>query len=273
MEIRKVAILGGGNIGVSIAKGLLKSGIVPASQIHVTRRRVNMIEHLRELGLTIGSDNLLAVKDADIIFMTVKPAQAPDLMKEIREHIDPAGQIMISIVTGLSSKEIHQSLSETLTVFLAMPNTAIALGESMTCLAPVNADAKQEEAVVEFLNTMGKTILITEDLIGASTVLAACGIAFALRFLRAISQGGIEIGFGSELSTLIAAQTLKGASELILQSGHHPEREIDKVTTPQGITISGLNEMEHNGFSSALIKGLLASFNKIDKLREKGSRK
>jgi pyrroline-5-carboxylate reductase len=95
--------------------------------------------------------------------------------------------------------------------------------------------------------------------------LGACGIAFALRFMRAAMQGGIEIGFGSELSQFITAQTLMGASKLILESGHHPEKEIDKVTTPQGITISGLNEMEHQGFSSALIKGLLTSFNKLKK--------
>ena len=149
-----------------------------------------------------------------------------------------------------------------------MPNTAIALGQSMTCISTNNAGSNVEKEVLDIFGSMGKAIMVTEDLMGSATVLAACGIAFALRFMRAASQGGIEIGFGAELSTLIAAQTLKGASELILSSGHHPEREIDKVTTPQGITISGLNEMEHNGFSSALIKGLLTSYNKIARVKK-----
>ena len=99
----------------------------------------------------------------------------------------------------------------------------------------------------------------------AATVLASCGIAFALRYMRAAMQGGIEIGFGAEMAQFITAQTVKGATGLILDSGRHPEQEIDKVTTPRGITITGLNEMEHKGFSSSLIQGLIASFNKIEK--------
>ena len=97
----------------------------------------------------------------------------------------------------------------------------------------------------------------------AATVLSSCGIAYALRYIRAAMQGGIEIGFGAEMAQFITAQTVKGATELLLQSGHHPEREIDKVTTPMGVTITGLNEMEHKGFSSSLIQGLMASYKKI----------
>ncbi|NQU88069.1 MAG: pyrroline-5-carboxylate reductase, partial [Mariniphaga sp.] len=96
---------------------------------------------------------------------------------------------------------------------------------------------------------------------------SSCGIAFALRYIRAAMQGGIEIGFGAEIAQLITAQTVKGATELVLQTGHHPEREIDKVTTPRGVTITGLNEMEHMGFSSSLIRGLMASYNKTNKLQ------
>jgi pyrroline-5-carboxylate reductase len=98
----------------------------------------------------------------------------------------------------------------------------------------------------------------------AATVLSSCGIAFALRFIRAAVQGGVEIGFGAAEADLITAQTVKGAAELILMSGNHPESEIDRVTTPGGITIAGLNEMEHNGFSSSLVKGIEAAYKKIE---------
>jgi pyrroline-5-carboxylate reductase len=118
--------------------------------------------------------------------------------------------------------------------------------------------------VVELFDKLGKTVEIPEELMAAATVLSSCGIAYALRYIRAAMQGGIEIGFGAEMAQFITAQTVKGATELVLQSGNHPEREIDKVTTPRGVTITGLNEMEHKGFSSSLIQGVLASYKKID---------
>ena len=146
---------------------------------------------------------------------------------------------------------------------VAMPNTAIALCESITCLSFDPKWEEQKETIISLFNLLGTTAVINEELMAAATVLGSCGIAFALRFMRAAMQGGIEIGFSAEMAQFITAQTMKGASELILKSNHHPEREIDKVTTPRGITISGLNEMEHQGFSSSLIHGLITSFEKM----------
>jgi pyrroline-5-carboxylate reductase len=118
--------------------------------------------------------------------------------------------------------------------------------------------------VQELFNQLGKVVVIDEKLMDAVTVLGACGIAYALRYIRANIQGGIEIGFDAATASLIAAQTVKGAAELLIKTGRHPEQEIDKVTTPKGCTIAGLNEMEHQGFSSSLIKGISASFDKIN---------
>jgi pyrroline-5-carboxylate reductase len=117
--------------------------------------------------------------------------------------------------------------------------------------------------VQDLFNQLGKAITIDEKLMDAATVLGACGTAYAMRYIRANIQGGIEIGFSAATASLIAAQTVKGAAELLLKHNSHPEQEIDKVTTPQGCTIAGLNEMEHQGFSSSLIKGLTASYKKI----------
>jgi pyrroline-5-carboxylate reductase len=119
--------------------------------------------------------------------------------------------------------------------------------------------------ILDIFNQLGKTVRIDEKLMDAATVLGACGTAFAMRYIRANIQGGIEIGFDAVTASLIAAQTVKGAAELLLKKGAHPEQEIDKVTTPKGCTIAGLNEMEHRGFSSSLIKGLVASYDKIAK--------
>jgi pyrroline-5-carboxylate reductase len=135
----------------------------------------------------------------------------------------------------------------------------------MTCISVRKEDEKVAPEVKEMFDHLGESVIIDEELMSAATVLASCGTAFALRYVRAAMQGGVEMGFGAEMAQLITAQTVKGAVQLIMNTGHHPEREIDKVTTPRGITITGLNEMEHKGFSSSVIQGLLASYNKIEK--------
>ncbi len=144
-----------------------------------------------------------------------------------------------------------------------MPNTAIAIQQSMTCVCSYNANDNQMSYVKDLFNQLGKTVFIEEKLMDAATVLAASGTAFALRFIRADIQAGIEIGFNAATASLIAAQTAKGAADLLLLRKTHPEQEIDKVTTPKGCTIAGLNEMEHQGFSSSLIKGITVSYKKI----------
>nr|WP_321407423.1 pyrroline-5-carboxylate reductase [uncultured Carboxylicivirga sp.] len=263
MEVAKITIIGGGNLGSAIAAGIIDKGLVKPSQLTITRRRIKLLSNFADQGVVVTDNNLLATKDADVVFLAVKPYQ----IEEVIEDIAPAltkDTIVISLATGVSSEQIEKYCGISLPIFRAMPNTAIEIGESMTCVSSHNATQKQEETVIALFEQMGQALIVPEELMAASTVLAACGIAFAMRFIRAATQGGIEIGFGSKLALQIAAQTVKGAADLLIQKGNHPEDEIDKVTTPRGVTISGLNEMEHQGFSSSLIKGLLTSFNKIE---------
>jgi pyrroline-5-carboxylate reductase len=264
MNQGKITIIGGGNLGSAIAEGLIQAKYVPLENITITRRRANLLDNLREKGLRVMSDNPQAIKDADIILLVVKPYQVNDMLSEIKPFITRE-KILISMVTGISFSAIEKEIGDSIALFRAMPNTAIAICESMTCLAYPERCENRKDEVLDLLNKLGKTIVINEELMSAATVLGACGIAFALRFMRASMQGGIEIGFSAEASQFITAQTLRGASELILSSNHHPEQEIDKVTTPRGVTISGLNEMEHKGFSSALIHGLVTSYRKVEK--------
>ncbi len=261
-----ISILGAGNLGSSILRGLIKSKH-PAEKLTVTRRRVHLLDEFIDQQIEVTDDNLLAVKKAGIIIIAVKPHQVFHLLEEIKTKLNKEKHIIVSVVSGVTIKEIS-AITGNIPIFRAMPNIAVALRESMTCIASHDDDKPYEEIITGLFDTLGKTVVINEELMGAATVLGACGIAFALRFMRAVSQGGIEIGFGAELSQLITAQTIRGASQLILESGNHPEKEIDKVTTPLGITISGLNEMEHQGFSSALIKGLITSYNKLDLLKK-----
>lgn len=264
MENKKIAIIGVGNMGGAIAAGLLKSGFVSAANISVSDRKEATLDKMRELGISAFIENRDAAKDADVIIVAVKPYHVEGVIKEIKPVLSTS-KILISIVAGVGIDALGEMAGANIPIFRVMPNTAIALQESLTCISANGNTAPYREYVLEMFNKMGKTVEIGEDLMAAATVLSSCGIAFALRYIRAAMQGGIEIGFGAEMAQFITAQTVKGATELLLQSGHHPEREIDKVTTPMGITITGLNEMEHKGFSSSLIQGVMASYKKIGK--------
>jgi pyrroline-5-carboxylate reductase len=259
-----IAIIGGGNIGMAIAEGLAQSGKYNASQIIITRHQNDLPKDLYHGGFTFTSDNQYAVKNARVIILAVLPILAPVILKDIKSEVTN-NHIVISCVTGYTMDSIEEFVGKDVSVIRAMPNTAIRIRESMTCLS-ANEKAKSVIDEVEALfNLVGITLVIEEEYMSSATALGSCGIAFFLRSIRAASQGGTQIGFHAEDAQLIAAQTAKGAAELLLKLGSHPEEEIDMVTTPRGVTIAGLNEMEHNGFSSALIKGIVTSYEKTKK--------
>ncbi len=263
---RNVAILGAGNIGLSIAEGLESSKLYKPGNIFLTRRRNELLNSYKQKGFNISKSNSNAVKNSDIIIIAVQPQQLNELIEEIKPLINLENHIVISVVSGASIKSIKHLIGKDVPVIRAMPNTAIAIKESMTCLSSNEKEKNTINIAKKIFDSVGKTLVIQEELMIPATALCACGIAFFLRAIRAASQGGIEIGFHSEEALLMAAQTAKGAASLLLDIGKHPESEVDKVTTPRGCTISGLNQMEHNGFSSALIKGIITSAEKAANL-------
>ena len=267
MKKYRIAVFGGGNIGTSLAGGFIRSGQFKTEEIIITEKRESRISFLKNSGFIVTEDNAAAAAATDTLIMAVKPQQFEYLADEIKGNIS-AEQILISTITGVNHKDIEAVFGPVPNVRI-MPNTAAEICESMTCLSFRNMKQEQENRVMSMFEKIGKTVVIPEELMDAATVVGACGIAFALRFMRAMSQGGIEIGFNAEMSQLIVAQTLLGAAKLILETANHPEKEIDKVTTPQGITISGLNEMEHRGLSSAVIRGLVTSYNKLENISTK----
>lgn len=262
---KKIAIIGGGNIGGAIANGLLNSKFIDAGQLTISKRNVETLSSFKEMGVNVVSDNRIAVSNADYVILAVKPFQIQDLAREINSYIVYDKQVLVSVITGVWLNDLQELFSTNASLFRAMPNTAACIGESMTSIASRNASSEQIQFVQNLFNTIGKSVIIDEALMDAATVLGACGTAFALRFIRANIQGGIDIGFDAKTATLIAAQTIMGAGKMLLANGTHPEQEIDKVTTPKGCTIAGLNEMEHQGFSSSLIRGVKASYERIVK--------
>ena len=266
---KNIAIIGSGNIGLSLAKGLVKTNYVNASQITLTRRNLVYLKSYETDGYHIGGDNKSAVANAEVIILAVLPQQLNAVLDEIKSKIDTKKHLVISVVSGVSCAAVREKLGDDVEVIRVMPNTAIAIGQSMTCMASDNASTQNMAEVKKMFETVGSVVKINEDLMTSATALCACGIAFFLRAIRAASQGGVEIGFHADEALKMAVQTAKGAADLLLHNATHPETEIDKVTSPKGCTIAGLNEMEHNGFSSSLIKGIKLSALKAGNLYTK----
>lgn len=270
---RSIAILGGGNLGKALARGWKAAGVVAPRDLWVTRRRPGHMDELAAEGVRTGTDNVSAVQAAGLVVLAVQPQQVESLLMEIAPLLEPRRHRVVSVVSGVSVAALRGHLGDRVPIVRAMPNTAVAIRQSMTCLSlgpdpTADGDVDALEEVRALFDVLGRTLVIQEEMMVPATALCACGVAFFLRAVRAASQGGIEIGFHPEEALLLAAQTARGAASLLLREGRHPEAEIDRVTTPRGCTIAGLNEMEHQGFSSALIKGILLSADKAAGLHE-----
>jgi pyrroline-5-carboxylate reductase len=255
----KVHIIGGGNLGVSIALGLARFS--KDNQIKITRRNTTSILYLEELGVSVSTDNKHNIQEADIVILTIKPYQVDTVLAEILPVI--SNKVIASAVSGLSIEMLQTKIGESNSAIRIMPNIASQFGASATCIAFNEKDKVKAQNVVSLFQNLGTAPIIDEKLMDAATVLAASGTAFALRYIRASMQAGIEIGFDWKTALAISAQTVKGAAEMILEENIHPEQLIDRVTTPQGCTIAGLNEMEMHGFSSSLIRGIKTSLKQI----------
>lgn len=260
-----ITIIGGGNLGTAIAEGLIFSEFCKPEDLTVTRRNLKALQSLKERGVNITSDNKAALADADIVILAVKPYNYRDILAEMKTALSAKQHLLVSVVTGAWIEQLKEAVGKKIPIIRAMPNTAISIRQSMTCLAYSDATQEQVATIQSLFDQLGRTVVIDEKLMDAATVLGACGTAYAMRYIRANIQGGIEIGFDVKTASLIAAQTVLGAAELLIKTGSHPEAEIDKVTTPRGCTIAGLNEMEHQGFSSSLIKGIATSYQMIQK--------
>ena len=261
----KIAIIGAGNLGLAIVKGLLESGRYSEADFILSRRSEIKLEPYRRQGFATTSNNVEAAQKAEIVILGVLPQNMGKVLDEITGSLS-SNQLIISLATGVKISHLENKLGNNIPIVRAMPNTAIAIRESMTCIATTPQWTDSLKTVNDIFEQVGETVIINEDQMTSATALCACGIAFFLRAIRAASQGGTEIDFHAGEALKMAAQTAKGAASLLLTNNSHPEDEIDKVTSPKGCTIAGLNEMEHGGFSSSFIKGIVVSADKAKDL-------
>ena len=267
-EHKNIAIIGAGNLGLSIADGLRRAGFLEKRKLYLTRRDTDAIADWRDEDTVVTSDNREAASHAHIILLCVQPHQVEGVLRGMQDVLDPERHVLVSVITAVSLQELSNYAGGDFPIIRAMPNTAIAVRQSMTCMAHNGVEKPVRDEAESIFSCVGKTLWIEEPLMQAATVVCASGIAFWMRFIRATMQGGVQLGFDASDAKEIAVQTCLGAASLLHGTGKHPEEEIDRVTTPMGCTIVGLNEMEHNGLSSALIKGLATSFERINQMKK-----
>ncbi|MDR1938979.1 MAG: pyrroline-5-carboxylate reductase [Tannerellaceae bacterium] len=265
---QKVAIIGTGNIGGAIARGLAQGTVIDVSDITCTDRSQALLDKLLDYNpaFHVSRDNVEAVREADIVIIAVKPWMVESVVNEIKTTLDYDRQTVVSIAAGVTFEQLlaffakHSGFNRmTPPLFRVIPNTAIEALSSMTFVSACNATKEQTDFILRIFSELGNAMLVDERLMTAGTALASSGIAFALRYIRAAIEGGVELGFYPQEAQEIVVHTVKGAVDLLLANHSNPEQEIDRVTTPGGITIRGLNEMELSGFTSAVIRGLKAS--------------
>lgn len=255
----KIAIIGAGNMGSAIARGLALGNMGQRNEVIVSNPSEDKLENLKKdfPNIRTTHDNIEATTNADIVIVAVKPW----LMEEILEPLRlKRTQILVSLAAGICFDDLaHYCGEPEMTIFRVIPNTAIAERASMTLMSARNASEKQQQLLMDIFNEMGLTMMIQESKIAAATALTSCGIAYVLKYVQAAMQAGIEMGIAPKDGIEMIAQSLEGAAKLLLNNESHPSVEIDKVTTPGGITIKGINELEHSGFTSAVIKAMKAS--------------
>lgn len=249
-------------MGGAMADGFIKSGAVKPADISVANPTAQKLEHFALQGASVTTDNKTAAEGADIVIIAVKPWLVEQVVNELKPVLNYTRQTIITVAAGISGSQFTAWLKKDDAVpqtFIVIPNTAIAVLASMTFIVPVNATADATAIVKALFDNVGQTMVTDERHLSAGMILASCGIAYAMRYVRAAAEGGVELGFKADMAKDIVLQTMKGAVELLQANGNHPEAEIDKVCTPGGLTIRGLNEMEHAGFTSAVIRGLKAA--------------
>lgn len=257
----QIAIIGAGNMGGAIARGLSKGKLIQSKNIRVSDVSQSNLDAITAFApeITVSTSNRDIIKDADIIILAVKPWLVEVVAEEIENKFDFKKQIIVSIAAGVNFEQLAGLFDTEATFFRVIPNTAIDVLKSVSTVASFRANAEQEALIMAIFGELGKTFLVPETQLNAFMSLSSCGIAYAFRYIRAAMEGGVEMGIYPNVAKEVVIQTLRGAIDLLEANNSHPEVEIDKVTTPGGITIKGLNEMEANGFTNAVIKGLKAS--------------
>lgn len=259
----KIAIIGAGNMGGAIARGIAAKS--PSAEITVSNPSMPKLEALRSEfpAIKTTTDNAVAASDADIVILAVKPW----LMAEVIAGLDYLkDKTVVSVAGGVSLDKLDEMLAHILAptqpVFHVIPDTAAAICRSMTFISSRRAPQPLVDEIADLFSSLGRVAIIEERLMDAATALSSCGIAYVYKFVQAFVQAGVQLGFRPAEAQAYVNATIDGAIAMLEANGTTPQQEIDKVTTPGGMTIKGINQLDHAGFTSAVIQGVLKPLEK-----------
>lgn len=258
----KIGIIGAGNIGGSMIEGFVRSESVSNADLYVSDLAISRLQTLQQVyeGINVTTSNVEVARTADVLILAVKPWLVESVVEEILSEVK--AKIVVSVAAGVDLAQLEllfEKSAKSIALFRMIPNTAIAIGKGVLTISYKHKLSDEAVEVEHLFAALGEVFVVPEKQLNAFMSLSSCGIAYAFRYIRAAVEGAVEMGIGAEVAQNVVAQTMIGAAELLQEKSSHPEVEIDKVTTPGGITIKGLNEMEANGFTSSVIKGLKAS--------------
>jgi pyrroline-5-carboxylate reductase len=261
----KITVIGAGNIGGAIIEGSIRQGVLATGDIVVSDPHPSVKERFsgKDIDVRHMNDNAEAVAGADLIIVAVKPWLVEKVMNEISGVVNRSEQAIVSIAAGVTFAQIRQYLSVAgrgeAEIYRIIPNTAISLGRSVSFIAKHNTSARHDKQVHTLFEALGEIFYVPEHDMTACTALSSAGIAYALRYIDAAMRGGMALGLDKNISLKIVMRTIEGAIALLETNGTSPQAEIDRVTTPGGVTLKGLDKMENGGFSQSVIDGLLAT--------------
>lgn len=254
----RLAVLGAGKMGSLLVQAFLEQKLIfPGSARATVRHAERMPVLSRELRIPVGTDNLAAVREADIILLCVKPQVVREVLEEIRPALVPE-KLIISIAASVPVPYIEKHFTAGVPVIRAMPNTPCMVGCGMTALAKgTHANAAHLATAQKLFESVGRVIVLDEKHMDAVTGLSASGPAFLYVVLESLAEAGVKVGLPRDVATLLAAQTTQGAARMVLETGAHPALLKDAVTTPAGCTIDGLLELEEGRLRVTLIKAVV----------------
>jgi pyrroline-5-carboxylate reductase len=264
---KRVAVLGAGKMGGILLKALLEKGLLAPKATSATVQHEERARALsKQLGISVGTENLAAVQGADIVLVCVKPQVVGEVIDQIRPSISKK-HLIISVAASVSTAQIEQALGKDVPVIRAMPNTPCALGQGMTALCKGKfAEARHVETASALFNVVGKTVVVDEKHMDAVTGLSASGPAYIYIILESLAEAGVKVGLPRDVATLLAAQTTLGAATVVLETGDHPALLKDAVTTPAGCTIDGIMELEEGKLRVTLIKAVVKAAQRAKEL-------
>lgn len=264
---KKVAFLGAGKMGGIILQALLKNGLLSAKSTSATVAHEERAQALAaKLKVKVGTNNVEAAKDADVIVIAVKPQVVEDVVREISGHISPK-QLIVSVAASVPTSMIEKNLPPNVPVIRAMPNTPCLLAAGMTAICKGKHASADDVALTSHLfNVVGRTVVVDEKHMDAVTALSASGPAYIYIILESLAEAGVKVGLPRDIATLLAAQTTLGAAKVVLETGDHPALLKDAVTTPAGCTIDAIMELEEGKLRVTLIKAVVKAAQRAKEL-------